>query len=91
MEERVEEEAGPRRGGCRAQPAAVLVSQVAIKCVPRDRIHHWAELVSEQGQRVKPGRAGRRGAGAWQGGRRREPCRESGRGVSGGCRASRAG
>ncbi|XP_053857591.1 serine/threonine-protein kinase pim-1-like [Vidua macroura] len=29
---------------------------VAIKRVPRDRIRHWGELVSERGQRQKPGR-----------------------------------
>ncbi|XP_023804144.1 serine/threonine-protein kinase pim-1-like, partial [Cyanistes caeruleus] len=38
---------------------AAPCSQVAIKCVPRDRIRRWCELVSERGQRQKPGRAGR--------------------------------
>ncbi|CAN8179755.1 unnamed protein product, partial [Coccothraustes coccothraustes] len=32
---------------------------VAIKSVPRDRMWHWGELVSERGQRQQPGRAGR--------------------------------
>ncbi|NWI44747.1 PIM1 kinase, partial [Picathartes gymnocephalus] len=27
-------------------PAAPLGSQVAIKCVSRDRIHHWGELAN---------------------------------------------
>ncbi|KAM4756026.1 serine/threonine-protein kinase pim-1-like [Cyanocitta cristata] len=28
---------------------------VAIKCVPRDRVRHWGELVSERGQRQRRG------------------------------------
>uniref|UniRef100_A0A8U7PA48 non-specific serine/threonine protein kinase n=1 Tax=Corvus moneduloides TaxID=1196302 RepID=A0A8U7PA48_CORMO len=39
-----EKEHGARHGGRRAQPAAPLALQVAIKRVPRNRIHHWGQL-----------------------------------------------
>ncbi|XP_058717365.1 uncharacterized protein LOC131590964 [Poecile atricapillus] len=38
--------------------SAAPCSRVAMKCVPRDRIRWWGELVSERGQRQKPGRSG---------------------------------
>uniref|UniRef100_A0A8D2PU26 Serine/threonine-protein kinase 1 n=1 Tax=Zosterops lateralis melanops TaxID=1220523 RepID=A0A8D2PU26_ZOSLA len=39
-----EKEDGAGQGGRRAQPAAPLGLQVAIKRVPRNRIRHWGEL-----------------------------------------------
>ncbi|RLV82398.1 hypothetical protein DV515_00016691 [Chloebia gouldiae] len=62
---------GAAQGRRRAQPAAALGSQVAIKRVPRNRVRHWGELV-----KAGPCRAGL--SRARQGGSRREPCRESG-------------
>ncbi|XP_037981931.1 serine/threonine-protein kinase pim-1-like [Motacilla alba alba] len=43
-EEEEKREAGSRQGGRRAEPAAALGLQVAIKRVPRNRIRHWDEL-----------------------------------------------
>ncbi|XP_037981930.1 serine/threonine-protein kinase pim-1-like, partial [Motacilla alba alba] len=44
QQEEEEEAAGSRQGGRRAEPAAALGLQVAIKRVPRNRIRHWDEL-----------------------------------------------
>uniref|UniRef100_A0A8U7MCZ6 non-specific serine/threonine protein kinase n=1 Tax=Corvus moneduloides TaxID=1196302 RepID=A0A8U7MCZ6_CORMO len=82
----------------RAQPAARLDLQVAIKRVSRDRIPEWARLVSESrrgvagGARARPGRVGAgtlRGERAWsERGPRSVPGRAmaSGGGAGPGCR-----
>ncbi|TRZ15994.1 hypothetical protein HGM15179_011068 [Zosterops borbonicus] len=57
--EKEEEEDRAGQGGRRAQPTASLGLQMAIKRVPRNRVRHWGELVSERGQREKSGCAGR--------------------------------